>query len=893
MLVFGLLANLNGNTQTGVLKGKLTDNRTDEPVANATVQLLDTEFSTQSDTNGAFRIDNIPAQDYTLKITAPGYYDITMLHTKIHQGMATEINYSLTGIIKSDNQRLISLYADEVQSFVRLTGNIAGRVIDQDGNPISDAAVSIQNTRKQEISDSAGNFTFNDINLGIYRMRVSKKGYPRKTISNVEVSYQSTQSLDIELRKYEIANLGEYPEPGKAISKEKGDFDLALIFPDKYMKRIKESCDSGYGVICGQILESEYTAPLPSATIQLNGTKIGAMTDINGLFLILNIPPGRYAPLIRNTGYDPIDYAEIEIAPQKIYLLQAAMNVSSIGMWDQVVTTSGDNIKLDEVNNIRTMSAEEINALPVQDVDDILSYQVGVVTRNGEINVRGGRQVGDIKIGKPACAKISPSPAQASQGQWLPHGGSTPPNGEAYSGTFFKHYGVNPFVDTEDDHFSTFAIDVDDASYTLARSYLERGHLPDPASVRTEEFVNFFNYEYAPPQEDRFNVFVEGAPSCFGQNCDLLRVGIKGQMIDPENRKPAVLTFVIDISGSMDIDSRLGLVKQALKILVDNLKPDDMVGIAVYGSCGQKILDHKSLREKDAILRAIENLRAGGSTNAEEGLKIGYEMAAANFKTGAINRIILCSDGVANVGRTGPDAILNEIKAYVKKGITLTSVGFGMDNYNDVLMEKLGDKGNGHFAYVDNIQQAKRIFLQNLTGTLQVIARDVKIQVDFNPEKVQSYRLLGYENRDVADDKFRDDTEDGGEIGSGHDVTALYEVKLREGADGQIATVYLRYKDPDHETEVTEQNFPVTTSAFNKHFDNTSVSFRQAACAAEFAEIMRESYWAKNHDWNKLLALAQRLSYEKQGDNDLIEFTALVSRAKLLWEEKELLSSDN
>ena len=355
---------------------------------------------------------------------------------------------------------------------------------------------------------------------------------------------------------------------------------------------------------------------------------------------------------------------------------------------------------------------------------------------------------------------------------------------------------MNPFVDTEDDHFSTFAIDVDDASYSVARGYLERGHLPDPASIRTEEFVNFFNYDYAPPRNERFNVYVEGAPSYFGQNCDLFRVGIKGQVVDPANRKPAVLTFVIDISGSMNIDTRLGLVKQALKILVDNLKPDDMVGIAVYGSRGQKILDHKSIREKDAILRAIENLRAGGSTNAEEGLKIGYEMASANFKTGAINRIILCSDGVANVGRTGPDAILKEIKEYVQKGITLTSVGFGMDNYNDVLLEKLGDKGNGHFAYVDNIQQAKRIFLENLTGTLQVIARDVKIQVDFDPEKVQSYRLLGYENRDVADDKFRDDKEDGGEIGSGHDVTALYEVKLREGASGQFATVYLRYKDP-------------------------------------------------------------------------------------------------
>jgi Ca-activated chloride channel family protein len=304
-------------------------------------------------------------------------------------------------------------------------------------------------------------------------------------------------------------------------------------------------------------------------------------------------------------------------------------------------------------------------------------------------------------------------------------------------------------------------------------------------------------------------------------------------------------------------------------------------------------MDHTSVKDKDDIMFAIDALHTGGATNAEEGIKIGYKMASENFKEGAINRIILCSDGVANVGRTGPDAILKEIKEYVEKGITLTTVGFGMANYNDILMEQLGNKGNGHFAYVDNLEQARRIFIQNLTGTLQVIAKDVKIQIDFDPEKVRSYRLLGYENRDVDDDKFRDDKEDGGEIGSGHDVTALYEIKFKDGASGKFATLFVRYKNPDAEDEVTESSFPLEMSDIKSDFAETSSSFRLAACAAEFAEILRESYWAKDGDMGEVLKLAQELSYKNRDDDDIIEFTAMVSRAKKLWDEKELLSKGN
>ena len=362
----------------------------------------------------------------------------------------------------------------------------------------------------------------------------------------------------------------------------------------------------------------------------------------------------------------------------------------------------------------------------------------------------------------------------------MAHGGTTPPNGEDVDAMFFKTYGVNPFVDTEDDNLSTFAIDVDTGSYTVCRRYLQDGHLPPKEAVRVEEFVNYFNYDYPAPREDNFAVFFEAMPWQFGQqrkNTHLMRIGLKAMEIPDEYRKPAILTFVIDVSGSMNREDRLGLVKQSLKMLIDKLRPEDQIGIAVYGSRGREVLPHTGLENKQRILKAIRSLESEGSTNAEEGIRIGYDMAEEAFADGYINRVILCSDGVANVGNTGPEEIFKQIKSRADKGITLSALGFGMGNYNDVLMEQLGDKGNGYYAYIDTLDDAKRLF-SNLTGALQVVARDVKIQVDFNPDVVRSYRLIGYENRDVADVDFRNDQVDGGEIGAGHATTALYELKL-------------------------------------------------------------------------------------------------------------------
>ena len=428
----------------------------------------------------------------------------------------------------------------------------------------------------------------------------------------------------------------------------------------------------------------------------------------------------------------------------------------------------------------------------------------------------------------------------------LQHQTLNPPNAAAYDDVFFKGSGTNPFIDTEDDAFSTFGMDVDTASYTVMRRFLRDGLLPPSEAIRVEEFVNAFDYNYAPPTDEAFAVHLEGAPSKFGEGkrLQLLRIGIQGRIIPDTDRKDAVLTFVIDVSGSMRAENRLEMVKRALTLLVGQLRPEDKIGIVVYGSNARVILPHTSIVNREHILTAIRALVPGGSTNAEMGLRMGYELALQNSKSDCINRVILCSDGVANVGQTGSDAILKEIRTYVKEGVTLTTVGFGMGNYNDILMEQLANNGNGSYAYVDTLNEAKRVFVENLTGTLQVIAKDAKIQVEFNPETVSRFRLLGYENRRLAHEDFRDDTVDAGEVGAGHSVTALYEIKLHENADGKLATVSIRHEDPDT-GHVTEVNELIDTDALKGSFEETTPGFQLVSSVAEFAEILRGSFWAQ------------------------------------------------
>jgi Ca-activated chloride channel family protein len=443
-------------------------------------------------------------------------------------------------------------------------------------------------------------------------------------------------------------------------------------------------------------------------------------------------------------------------------------------------------------------------------------------------------------------------------------GGTTEPNDEPYGDNFFRSTGTNPFVDTEEDRLSTFGLDVDTASYTVARRYLEDGNLPDPDSVRVEEFVNFFDYGDPAPARDDFALKAEGAPTPFaGPGYRLLRFNVKAREIRPEERKAAMLIFVVDVSGSMDMENRLGLVKRSLELLLGRLRPTDKVGLVVYGSEARVVVE--PTHDLARVRSAVAGLRTDGATNAEAGITLGYDLANRYFRPEGNNRIILCSDGVANVGVTGPERILERIGREARKGIELTTLGFGMGNYNDVLMEQLADKGDGRYAYLDTIDEARRVLVEELEGTLETIAKDAKVQVQFNPEVVARWRLLGYENRDIADDKFRDDSVDAGEIGAGHSVTALYEVKLKPGAtaDRPVANLHLRWRS-ERTGRVREEEKLLRVSQLAGSWEQATPALRLAAVAAEFAEILKGSYWARGSSLDELYRLAQGVSGEQR-----------------------------
>ena len=478
---------------------------------------------------------------------------------------------------------------------------------------------------------------------------------------------------------------------------------------------------------------------------------------------------------------------------------------------------------------------------------------------------------------------VAPLGEPSMSGAYAPQYAPSAKGREPYD-MFFQDYGVNPSIDTEDDHLSTFALDVDTGSYTIMRNYLSEGNLPPQDSVRVEEYVNYFEQGYSnPPAHQAFGINIDGAPTPFdeAERYSMLRVGIQGYDVPDSERKDVSLTFVIDVSGSMDMDNRLGLVKRSLGLLVERLHRDDQVGIVVYGTEARVVLDPTPGSDKGRILRAVHSLQPEGVTNAEAGLRLGYKMAMRAFNPAGVNRVILCSDGVANIGQTESDAILREVHGYVEEGVMLTSIGFGMDNYNDVLMEQLADNGNGFYAYVNTMDEAKRLFIADLTGTLQTIALDAKVQVDFNPEVVSHYRLVGYENRDVADEDFRDNSVDAGEVGAGHTVTALYEVKLFPQASGWVASVYLRWQDPDTR-EVVELSKDFDTYQMSESFRRVDPYFQWSVVVAEYGEILRDSYWAEDSSMDAVYKEAQRVSEYLPRDKAVSEFVELVRMARRL-----------
>lgn len=460
----------------------------------------------------------------------------------------------------------------------------------------------------------------------------------------------------------------------------------------------------------------------------------------------------------------------------------------------------------------------------------------------------------------------------------------------------------NPFFLAKTQPLSTFAIDVDTAAYSNVRRFLNDGMLPPADAVRIEEMVNYFNYDYPQPTDDKpFSITTELSEAPWQPKHKLVRIGIQGREMKSETLPPSNLVFLFDVSGSMNEPNKLPLLKSAFRLLVNELRPEDKVAIAVYAGSSGLVLPATPGSDKDTILAALDSLEAGGSTAGGEGIELAYKEAVNNLVEGGNNRIILATDGDFNVGLSSDAELVRLIETKRDQGVFLTVLGFGSGNLKDSKMEQLANKGNGNYAYIDSILEAKKVLVTEMGATLLTLAKDVKIQVEFNPSQVQAYRLIGYENRLLAAQDFNDDTKDAGELGAGHSVTALYEI-VPTGIDSpvdlpqtdelkyqapqtptadfgnELMQLKLRYKQPNGDTSEL-----ITQAIANqsKPLAGASDDFRFAAAIAEFGMLLRDSPYAGESSFDEVLKLAKNAK-----GNDLegyrSEFIRLVETAQAL-----------
>lgn len=471
---------------------------------------------------------------------------------------------------------------------------------------------------------------------------------------------------------------------------------------------------------------------------------------------------------------------------------------------------------------------------------------------------------------------------------------------EYASGERYAEITENPFLETARAPLSTFSIDVDTASYANVRRFLNEGSLPPKDAVRIEELINYFEYDYPQPVGDiPFSVNTEVASAPWNAKHKIVQIGLQGKKVSLDDTPPSNLVFLIDVSGSMNSPEKLPLVKQGLRMLVGQLRPQDRVAIAVYAGASGLVLPSTSGAEKGEILATLDNLEAGGSTNGGEGIQLAYTVALNNFIQGGNNRVILATDGDFNVGLSSDDELVRLIENKRRSGVFLSVLGFGSGNLNDSMMEKLADRGNGNYAYIDSEEESRKALGQQVAGTLYAIAKDVKIQVEFNPALVAGYRLIGYENRLLADRDFNDDKKDAGEIGAGHSVTALYEIvpagqkvenpgvdelkySKTEPSDtrfgNELMTVKLRYKKPD---ENESRLLTVGVLDRNDSIEAASDNLKFASAVAEFGLLLRDSRYKGSADFQNVLALAN-VSRGNDLKNYRSEFVGLVEKAKRL-----------
>ncbi|OQP57650.1 hypothetical protein A3860_08440 [Niastella vici] len=602
--------------------------------------------------------------------------------------------------------------------------------------------------------------------------------------------------------------------------------------------------------ITGKITD-EKGAPLQGASITLKGTKTSTASDVNGLYSIQ--VPNEKATLI--FAYVGFDVQEIKVKGKGVINVILRSSVKSL---DEVVVVGyGAQKKKDMTASVATLS--------------------GMISGT------------NVNYPRPLT-------------------GST--RDDDFNREGYDNIKENEFQKVTDHPLSTFSIDVDAASYSNVRRVINEGKLPTPGAVRIEEMINYFSYNYPQPSNDKpFSITTESAQCPWNAAHQLVMIGMQGKKIDFDKLPPSNLVFLIDVSGSMEEENKLPLVKSSLNLLAEQLRPEDRIAIVVYAGNAGLVLP--STNDKYKIREAINGLEAGGSTAGGAGIELAYKTAQQNFMKNGNNRVVLCTDGDFNVGASSDDELENLIEQKRASGVYLTVLGFGTGNYQDAKMQKLADKGNGNHAYIDNINEAKKVLISEFGGTLFAIAKDVKLQIEFNPARVKGYRLIGYENRMLAKEDFNNDKKDAGDMGSNHTVTALYEIipanaatdeelgtvdplryqsqknkKQSTSFSNELMFVKIRYKKPD------EDNSNLMEISVKDNLQTASNNMRFASAVAAFGMVLRNSALKGSSDYKLVRSLATG-SIDSSSDAYKKEFLELVKKAEQLKATAKLDSEES
>ncbi len=656
----------------------------------------------------------------------------------------------------------------------------------------------------------------------------------------------------------------------------------------------------------GQVTD-ETGAPLVGAAVvvlrESNPVK-GAVTDINGAYR-LTLDPGTYTIEFRYTGYARVTVEKVEVIAGKVNTLDQQMSTDNLLSEIVVTEYKAPLIQQDATSSGQTITSDQIRNLPTRNV------QASSATTAGKSNsgaVRGTRSssteyyLDGVRVSGQAVAKektaknkkaAKPLPGEAEEQKCgTPKPDQTPENYAAIQ--------ENAFLPAVDNPVSTFSIDVDVASYANLRRFLNSNQLPPPDAVRIEEMVNYFDYRYAPPTGPHpFAVHTELAPCPWAPEHRLLMVGLQGRGIETGQLPPSNFVFLIDVSGSMDEANKLPLVQESLRLLTDQMRAQDRVALVVYAGAAGTVLPSTPGADKATIKAAIDRLSAGGSTAGAAGIQLAYQVARGNFMERGNNRVILCTDGDFNVGVSSDAELVRLIEKERESGVFLTVLGFGAGNYQDAKMQQLADKGNGNHAYIDQASEAHKVLVAEFGGTLFAIAKDVKLQLEFNPARVAGYRLIGYENRMLAREDFDDDAKDAGELGAGHRVTALYEIvpvgkplPMAKGSgplkyqtvqtspaaqSGELCTLKLRYKQPKPKAASTLMETVVQDAPSQTMSENLKL----AAATAAFGMLLRDSQYKGNATFSTALTMAKEAAqYDPNGYRK--ELCTLIEKAQAL-----------